>query len=68
VARPRIVTSPTRITCQTYNAEESRRFGSDVTSSADLEINNPKIWADILWCESVAVTRRTWGRLKQIYR
>jgi len=57
-----------RVSCMTYNGYEGNRFASDVTAASDLEMNNAKIWADILYCESVATVRRTWGRLKQIYR
>lgn len=68
LVRPRIMPWDQRFSCVTYNGYEGNRFASDVTAASDLEMNNAKIWADILWCESVAVKRRSWGRLKQIYR
>jgi hypothetical protein len=68
VVRPQIMPFDQRFPCRSYNAYETNQFGSDVTTDGEGAMNNPKMWVDILRCETVAVTRRTWGRLKQIYR
>jgi hypothetical protein len=68
LVRPRIMPWNQKLPCYSYNRYEGNRFGADITASSDIDMNNAKIWADILYCESVATVRRTWGQLKQIYR